>query len=201
MMENRLEPAANAGAWTRFFARHIDFTFEYAVVFFLANGIYILGWWLLDEDILELIDAFFWPLFVLFVPSLVMIFDFCIYHIFGNTFGKMVYNLEVIDSETGLTLKSTRYLLRNFMVLLFGFGTGWVQIITTLAQLIQYRNLKRKGSTGYDKSMRTAVICSHFSSLRMFGGIVVYGMIIGIFLGGLYFLADYYGVSLREMLH
>jgi|GEM_PF-4092400 len=144
------EKYSQAGAWTRFVARSLDFMLCFItvalVIIFALPELYLL----IDE--LGKFDSVIYGLLAFGLDAL-------IYLIFKNTPFKAMLDIHLLD-KNGEQISRTKYLFRNCRVFFEGFGLCFV--FATLGMYVwQYKHLKKHGSTSYDLSSQTVVISSH----------------------------------------
>ncbi len=138
--------ALAATTWPRFFARILDLFFE-ALIQGTTAGI-MLGVLMncFYPFSITLAMAIGW--LVVFYPIL-MIIDGLIFAIFGNTPGKALLGLKVTTLE-GESLSRSRYMRRNFAVLVKGLGL-FVPFVNLATLCFQFQRLSRGKQASYDE--------------------------------------------------
>lgn len=147
-----LLPAARP--WARFLARIFDIwlsIFIVAFVFGAFAGIYWGGF----PDYMQSATAINLFSLLLLPPALVV--DVLIRKLFGNTPGKALLGISVIDAR-GLELDNRQYLGRNFNLWLRGLGLG-IPLVSLITMIVQYNRLSSGGRASYDELGRSHVVC------------------------------------------
>lgn len=150
-----------ATRWPRFFARVLDTWWE--VVLFAFGLGYALSWF--SADFVAWLsrpssDMFF----SLFVFPLALTADALVYWQFGNTPGKALVGLKVLNKHGGaLTFKD--YLNRNFSLWVSGIGLG-IPIANLAAMLYQANRLQQGTPASYDRNTGHQVVARHIGFAR-----------------------------------
>lgn len=136
-----------AGPWSRWQARVLDLAIGVLVSFPVLTYFWrtyfelkpTLGWWT------PLVFTFFF--FGLIAP-LPFIVDACIVGMFGNSLGKGLLRIQVLD-KTDRPIRFSDAVRRNAMVYLYGFW-GAFPLISLIPQVLAYLHLTEKGTTAWD---------------------------------------------------
>ncbi len=154
-------PPALAGPWSRFFARVFDLWLA-TMILGLAVGVVIgifhrtLPTNLTDPIVISLVTILLLP------PALVV--DALIRRLFGNTPGKALLGLEVMDLR-GRPPGTGEYLGRNLNLWLRGLALS-IPLLSLIAMWAQYQRLSKGNATSYDALGRFQVIDHGSSSAR-----------------------------------
>ena len=137
-----------AKSFIRFMARFIDCSIE-AIIYCLL--IMILCSYM--TIFIVIVNFLLHPMTILLF---VILIDSLLYAICGNTPGKILLGIKVIEKD-GSSINGKRYLLRNILV--WGEGLfGGVAIMYVITQLYQFIRIQKKNSTTYDEKLNMACI-------------------------------------------
>lgn len=149
-----VSPYQPAGRWKRFFARMLDVL----LATLIASVAYVMALVLMLHWLPESAYLFDSPVFVVGSTALIVvglfIFDALIYGIFGNTLGKALLKVRVLDDASKQRLDFKLYLKRNFQVLLKGFYLN-IPLLNIMAFIVQYVKVGKQGKTDYDADLGT----------------------------------------------
>ncbi len=142
-------PTELARAWPRYWARLFDLLFEYAAALFLFGL-------LAPRVYADVRTSFNNPqgLTVVMLP-IAMLLDAVIYGAFGNTPGKWLAGIRVLDFR-GQKIGFFCYLRRNWKVYVFGLAIG-ISIIALLTLAKNHQKVKAHGQTSWDSELWTRV--------------------------------------------
>lgn len=132
-----------AGPWSRWLARILDLTIGTLVSY--PALVYL---W---KILLELKPTLGWgtPVaYILFSAPLPFIIDACIVGMFGNSLGKDLLRIRVLD-KSDKQIGFADAVRRNAMVYLYGFWCG-IPLLSLVPQVLAYLSLTEKGTTAWD---------------------------------------------------
>lgn len=172
-----------AGRWKRFFARMLDVL----LATLIASVVYVVALVLMLHGLPESAYWFDSPVFVVGSTILIVvglfIIDALIYGVFGNTLGKVLLNVRILDDASKQTLDLKPYLKRNFQVLLKGFYLN-IPLLNIIAFIVQYVKVGKQGKTDYDADLGTQAYAEKTHWFK----IVLYVLL-------LYFIATLYALT------
>lgn len=168
-LPSKQEILISAGYWSRFFARSFDILFV-SLIFGLPLG-FLLGYfipsfssWIQNDGASQIVSLLFFPF--------IFIFDAFIYKLFGNTLGKALLGIKILNnSQTPLTFQ--QYLKRNLQVWIKAFAFG-IPIINIFTMLYQARQVSTKGVTSYDKIDNFQVLRKRFFWIRLSSFLILF---------------------------
>jgi uncharacterized RDD family membrane protein YckC len=150
----RITPLENpkASPARRFFARTFDvWIISLPLVFFMSMALSLL--FPAYQALLE--KPGFPQLFAILCLPLTLIVDSVVFKAFGNTPGKALLGLTVVNANgTGLSFK--QHILRNLDVWINGFALG-IPLLSQGVFIIQYSKLKKGQPTTYDETKNRSV--------------------------------------------
>lgn len=111
--------------------------------------------------------------FAFFVALFTVLIDSFAYAVFGNTFGKFLFGIKVLDS-TGEPLKPFDYFARNLKIFFFGLGCG---ILAPFTMFAQFTALIARKSTSYDKTPPRFVVKRNATTIKTALGIIIFLMV------------------------
>lgn len=132
-----------AGPWSRLLARNLDFLVG-ALVFSLVITFLV-------RTMLEWKPMIGWGtvvFYVVLIAPLPLIADAGIVGIFGNSLGKALLRIKVLD-RTGKPIGFADALSRNALVFVYGYWGG-LPIVSFIPHIMAYFSLSKKGSTTWD---------------------------------------------------
>lgn len=157
---------------TRFIARSFDLLWESLVVFtpFLLMPFFI------GQSYIELIDSYIhdevlrlityevvFPVTILFFA---LILDSATHTVFGNTPGKALLKLKVVDSEKDKLAYAT-HMKRNLGFMVQGVGLN-ISLLALVAPLYQFFRMKKGRSASYDEKAGYQILSENLTALRKF---------------------------------
>ncbi len=132
-----LSRAVPAGPWRRWAARMLDFFVEVFFIGFLYGLFSGPGMRELYANVL--------------FSLLALLFDSALYAAFGNTPGKWLLGIKIVDADLR-SIKRVTHFLRNLLVYLSGFGFG-IPLLTLVTFLFQYFRVSRGAQASYDDTL------------------------------------------------
>ena len=159
--------------WTRFWARGVDLFVSSSLLFLIVGVV--------RPSIFEPDGAFggesggqllWWVLF-----PVAMLADAIVYATFGNTFGKWVAGIKVLDLNGGQVPFRT-YVRRNFGVWWSGLGTGF-PLISMFTLASSHKRATRGDLMSWDESNRTRAVAVSTSTERTWAVAALYFLIVG----------------------
>ena len=142
--EPKVEHAQIGIAWRRFLAKHVDVIVSIGILIIAQIALAFISppfqVWLQNPNnaILSGVAMF----------ALSPLTEALLTSTFGNSPGKALLGLRALGKD-GQKLDFSECILRNFRVMWFGLG-AFIPFITIFTMSLQYRNIKRDGTTAYD---------------------------------------------------
>ncbi len=118
------EPQVPATPWPRYWARSLDIIVS-TLLLSIPVGLLVPGMLDAGGPFDGMVGGLLYEWLLL---PLVFLFDAGIYALCGNTFGKWLAGLRVLDADGGRASRAA-YLRRNFGVYVFGLGTGFPVLV------------------------------------------------------------------------
>lgn len=121
-----------ASPWRRYWARSLDITIGTSLAAVLIGAV--------RPMLLSQANALMgqgWVVFLLLLP-LSLVIDAVVYWALGNTPGKAIAGVKVLEDGARRTLAAPAYLARNFGVYLFGLGLG-LPLVSLITLIMSYR--------------------------------------------------------------
>ena len=164
-----------ANTWHRYFARMIDLSILSMVLAWPVGyglGYFFPAWFSGVSN-----DQAFAHLFAIVVLPFTLLAEGVMYGIFGNTPGKKLLKIRLIDTS-GNRIGFRKYMARLPGLYAYGLGLG-IPLITIATMLIQKGNADKGEETAYDRG-RCLVRQPSVSSARAWaGGLTAFGILIG----------------------
>jgi uncharacterized RDD family membrane protein YckC len=131
--------------WYRYFARSIDMTvIIFVVIFVVVLGVSIV---LAAAGQGEAAGVFIGLMTIAAFLAL-PVFEAILAKLFGNTPGKALFGLKPVRAD-GQPMTFGNLIGRNYRAYFFGMGLG-MPIISLVMLIVQFNNVRSKGTTGYD---------------------------------------------------
>lgn len=101
--------------------------------------------------------------------------DGIVFSIFGNTLGKFLFGVKVINTARGTLISKEEYFKRNFLVFIQGCGLC-IHLVSLIMVCIQLRRVcsKPRRPTTYDAKSGYDVVLFKNSTVKSFFGIVLF---------------------------
>jgi uncharacterized RDD family membrane protein YckC len=132
--------------WSRYFARAIDmWVIIFIVIFSVGLVIGLLSAAAGPSDTASIVTG----LLVIVAFFATPVFEAIIAKLFGNTPGKALFGLKPARVD-GTPMTLGNLIGRNYRAYFFGMGLG-LPIVSLIAMIVQFNNVRSKGGTGYDK--------------------------------------------------
>lgn len=163
-----VSPFQPAGRWKRFFARFLDLI----LAVLIASLVSVIALRFMLHWLPESVNWLASPLFVVvsfgFVVVNAFAIDALIYGVFGNTLGKALLKVRILNHRNQ-KLDFKTYLNRNVLVLLKGFYLN-IPLLNFIAFIVQYVKIGKQGKTDYDTDMRTQAYAekTHWFKILLF---------------------------------
>ncbi|MEJ2368957.1 MAG: RDD family protein [Acidobacteriota bacterium] len=162
-----------ANRWARFFARSFDIFWE-TILLTIAISIPV-----------ELYDGLVRPRKPLSLPNgavgdefwnlgllvVVLVLDACIFAAAGNTPGKALFRIRVVDLN-GKRLRFAAYLKRNFSLWVRGLAFG-IPLVNLVTMVVQFERLGRGERASYDASGGYEVGARAMGAIRLTFAVIV----------------------------
>lgn len=145
------------GPWARWISRMIDYTLELFAFAFLLGFFFNLDG--LPDAVIGIICT-----------PLAFLLDSAIYAVFGNTLGKWLWGIKVVENN-GIKISASRYFNRNLRIYWGGYGLG-IPIVTLCTFIKQYSRVSKGNSATYDEKMGVKSICPKPNDVKTFFGII-----------------------------
>jgi uncharacterized RDD family membrane protein YckC len=151
--------ASFAPPWRRFWARLFDVLLSASLIMFAVG--------LARPSLYRPGGAFFGheQLLGWLIIPVAMLVDALIYAVFGNTAGKAIAGIRVVNDRSRERLVLPGYVKRNLELYFFGLGTG-LPVVSLVTMFFAYRRVDREETPSWDLSADSQVISLSANSLR-----------------------------------
>ncbi len=157
--ESKPRSAESRLAWARLWARYIDLTL-YAFLIAIAAGLLIPGIATWNRSVVGL---------ALFPPALLV--DAVVIGVFGTSIGKFIAGVKVVSGSG--TSPDVPTCIRRSLNIYLVFGCG-IPIVALPLLIYEYLDLRRSGSTWWDRSAGTRVESAGSTPVRTINAALVY---------------------------
>lgn len=162
-----------ANRWARFFARSLDIYWEsilLAIIVSFSMGLY--NGLVRPRKPLDVPHgALGWEVWGLGLLLVVLVLDACIFAVAGNTPGKALFRIRVVDLN-GKRLEFAAYLKRNFALWVSGLACG-IPLVNLVTKVIQFERLGRGERASYDASGGYEVGARAMGAIRLTVAVIV----------------------------
>lgn len=156
--QQEVHEASAAGPWRRWAARILDLALGEIVVMAIMDDIF--SYFNMDDALIGLNQA---VASIIVLPFLLLL-EAIIFELFGTTFGKWAFSLNVRDLN-GNDASSMAYLKRLVRLWVSGLGLG-IPVVNLFAYIGQYRRISSGKQATYDESLGLRVDKGRIHPLR-----------------------------------